>query len=62
MHIVSKAVDRGYEIYCENCSSEFDSGPVGLAFECPACGQSALAADVVSEWMLRARVMVTAAE
>ena len=62
MRIVSKAIDSGYEIYCENCGSEFDSGRVGLSFECPACGRSALAAEVVSEWMLRASAVATAAE
>ena len=60
MRIVSKAIDRGYEVYCENCGSEFDSGPVGLAFECPACGRSALAAEIVSEWMLRTMAVAAA--
>ena len=33
---------------------KFESGPVGLTFECPACGKSALAVDALSDWALRA--------
>ncbi len=62
MRIPSKAVDRGYELHCENCGADFESGPVGLAFECPACGRSALAADVLSNWMLETTTAAAAAE
>lgn len=62
MRIVSKAIDRGYEILCEECGAEFESGPVGLSFECPACGNSAMAADVVSHWMLDSADLASAAE
>ncbi len=62
MRVISKAVDRGYEILCDGCGAEFESGPVGLTFECPACGKSALAADILSDWMLRAGTMATAAD
>ena len=60
MRIVSKALDSGYEILCEDCGSEFESGPVGLSFECPSCGKSALAADLVSHWMLKANELAAA--
>ncbi len=62
MRIVNKAIDCGYEVHCENCGSEFDSGPVGLSFECPACGKSVLAAEVISEWMLRSEELVAVAD
>ena len=51
MRIVNKA-EFGYQLVCESCGAEFESGRVGLAFECPGCGFSEMAAELVSEWTL----------
>ena len=52
MRIVSKALDNSYEVLCENCGARFESRAVGLYFECPSCGNRAMAADLISYWML----------
>lgn len=49
MRIVAET-DKGYAVACD-CPNEFSTRRMRLAFECPNCGTTAYASELVCDWV-----------
>ena len=51
---VDGKISAGYAIVC-NCGAAFAAERLGVAVECPECGQTELGVDIAADYYLRLR-------